>query len=115
MNTVVLLTVPLASNDIDTSANGLNNFKNHASSDFDHLELTNAIVLLMILSVSCWTSFESYEPINRMVPLTMPSVACDAYTVPTASYDQESCETLFLLSSSNKPNSVLDAAVNITW
>ena len=56
MNTMVLLTMPLALHYVDVSTNSLNDCKNHVASHFDHLELTNVMLVLMMSSVSCDTN-----------------------------------------------------------
>ena len=52
MNTMVLLRIQLASHDADASANNVKLLKNHVASHFEHPELSNALVLLMMPSVS---------------------------------------------------------------
>ena len=71
-----------------------NNWKCQVTSCFDHLELTNGMLLLRMPSVSCDTTvgitwskihvapcFNHLELANKMVPLTMLSVACDAHMI----------------------------------
>ena len=53
MNTVVLLTMPLTSHDADNSAKCQMTEKSQVAYLFDHLEISNAVVLLMMPSVSC--------------------------------------------------------------
>ena len=54
MNTIVLLTMPLSLHDADDAiTNHVKWLKIHVTYHFDHLELTNAMLLFMIQSVSC--------------------------------------------------------------
>ena len=70
-----------------------NDWKSQAESCFDHLELANA-----------------------MVPLTMPSVSCDAHTAASGiTWPKESCDTLFQFSSPDEQDDAIDDAVTITW
>ena len=69
MNAVVLLAMQLASHDADASTNSVKWLKRHVVSHYDHLELTNAMVLLMILSVSCDAMIQNNDTISVMLHL----------------------------------------------
>ena len=102
--------------------------ESHFSSHFDQLELTNVVVLLVMSSVLCnmntditWPKnnlspcFNHVGLANKMVPLIMPSVSCDAHPGPNSiTWPQESCDTLFQLSSPNGQGDAIENTV-ITW
>ena len=67
--------------------------KSHVSPCFNHLDLT-----------------------DKMVLLTVPSVSYDACTgANSILWPKESCHTLFQLGSPNEQNDAIDDAVSITW
>ena len=84
-------TVPLTLHDVDASVMS-NEWKSQVASCFDHLALTNTMVILMVPSVSCDANtcmsqtkkscphFNHLKVINKMMPLTMPSVSGYAHT-----------------------------------
>ena len=83
--------------------------KNHVVSYLRHLELTNAVVLLMMPAVSydantgiTWPKhhvspcFNHHDLSNKMVLLTMPSVSCNAHLSDnTITWPKESCHPCF--------------------
>ena len=60
--------------------------KSQAACCFDNIELTNAVVLLMMPLAShdqkshVEPCFNHLDLINKLMPLTMPSLVCDANT-----------------------------------
>ena len=53
---------------------------------------------------------------NKIVPLTMPTVSCDAHTDSnTFTWPKDWCHTLFQLSLPDEQNDVIYAAVSIMW
>ena len=80
-------------------------WKSHVGSHFEHIDLTNALVLLMMPSVSSdaktgitWPKsdfapyFNHFDLKNKMVPLAVLSVSCDAHTCAKGStWPKEIC------------------------
>ena len=104
---MMLMLVPTVSND----------WKSHVTSHFNHLEVINAVVLLMIASVLCDTKcwhhmnqksqvvpcFYHLDLTNKMVPLTIPSVSWDTHTdLNSVIWPKQLCHTLFQLSLPNE-------------
>ena len=77
MSTVVLLTLPLA-----------NSCKSHDATYFDLLEVTNAMVLLMMPCLNHFT---------KMVSLTVPWLSCDDYSAANSITGYTLCNYLHLM------------------
>ena len=84
--------IPLASDDAVPVPTVSNDLKSHIASYFSHLELANAVVVFMMISVSCDAKVTSHDHkdhvthclnhlvlANKMVPVMMQSTACDAH------------------------------------
>ena len=96
---------------------------------FDHHELQNAMLLLMMPSfmwcqhwyhmtkkVMLHPYFNHFDLTNKMEPLTLPSVSCDAHTFTNGiTWPKELCHMSFQLSSPDEQNGVIDDAVSIMW
>ena len=69
----------------------------------------------MFIKVILGLFFNHLDLRNKMVPLTMPSVLCDAHTgASSITGPKELCHILFQLSSPNEQNDAIDDAASIT-
>ena len=105
---------------------GSNDWKCHVASHFDYLEQqwnTGFDDTISVMWCKHWyhktkchiTPYFNHLNVTKMVPLTVPSVACAVHAgANSVTWPKESYHTLFQLSSPNKQNGGIDDAVNIT-
>ena len=129
INAVGPLLMPLAAHDADTSANDVKFLKKPCCISFwlPGTKECNGIIddaisfhvmpkLYHMAKKSCCILFQSPGPNKQIVPLTMPSVSCDAQAgANSITWTKELCHTLFQLSSPNEQSGAIDDAVSITW
>ena len=116
---MMLMSVPTVSND----------WKYHGASHFDHPEVKNTMVLLMMQSLSCdtntgmtwpkracYTCLNHLDLANKRVPLTMLSLSCDACigasNITGPRVIATPCFSCFF---PNEQNDTIHNAVSITW
>ena len=137
-NKVMLLIVSIALNYIGGIVNAIditwcwcqhkvsNDWKSQVASHFEHLELTNTMVLLMMPLVSCDSNTGITWPkiILQLASVILTKQSCvigNAISVMwctganSITWPEDSCDTLFQLSSPNEQNGAIYDVVSITW
>ena len=123
-NAVLPLMMCLASHDTNAGASGITWSKSHVIPHFNHIDLQNAMVLLVMLAQMASHDqkgnfaphFNCLDLRNAMVPLTMLLASCDTSAIASGfTWPKKSCCTSFWLSYTKKWMLPLTMLFGIRW